>query len=148
MSGYVPIPIALNGHFGQDSDDPMDREHEINSMEKDFDYASKGVSLSRDLSSLMDADHPVQGERWSPDGSDEDATGLTPQADKAETDYQSQAKHDRESTGRTPAPQLKKQRNEDYDLNDSPLEEGFYRLAVASGDWQPSVPAAVEDEEM
>eukprot|EP00959_Pyramimonas_sp_CCMP1952_P134050 2804153-Pyramimonas_sp.AAC.1 len=92
----------------------------------------------------MEADHPAQGERWSPDGSDEDASDLTPQADKAET----QAKHDRGSTGRTPAPQLQKQRNEDYDLNDSPLKEGFYRPAVASGDWQPSMPAVVEDEEM
>eukprot|EP00959_Pyramimonas_sp_CCMP1952_P403912 8463751-Pyramimonas_sp.AAC.1 len=40
------------------------------------------------------------------------------------------------------------QRNEDYDLNDSRLKTGFYHPVVASGDWQPSVPAAVEDEEM
>eukprot|EP00959_Pyramimonas_sp_CCMP1952_P059920 1251596-Pyramimonas_sp.AAC.1 len=33
-------------------------------------------------------------------------------------------------------------------LNDSPLKEGFYRPAVASGDWQPTMPAVVEDEEM
>eukprot|EP00959_Pyramimonas_sp_CCMP1952_P107835 2254880-Pyramimonas_sp.AAC.1 len=88
-------------------------------MEEDFDCINKGISLSRELSSLMDADRPAQGERWSPDGSDEDTSNLTAQADRTET----QAKHDRESTGRTPAPQLKKQRNEDYDLNDSPLKE-------------------------
>eukprot|EP00959_Pyramimonas_sp_CCMP1952_P366653 7678910-Pyramimonas_sp.AAC.1 len=113
-------------------------------MEEDFDCINKGISLSRDLSSLMEADHPAQGERWSPDESGEDTSELTPQADRTET----QAKRDRESTGRTPAPQLKKQRNEDYGLTDSPLKEGFYRPAVASGDWQPSMPAVVEDEEM
>eukprot|EP00959_Pyramimonas_sp_CCMP1952_P257354 5376796-Pyramimonas_sp.AAC.1 len=37
----------------------------------------------------MEADHPAQGERWSPDGSDEDTSNLTPQADRTET----QAKH-------------------------------------------------------
>eukprot|EP00959_Pyramimonas_sp_CCMP1952_P056694 1184192-Pyramimonas_sp.AAC.1 len=64
----------------------------------------------------MDTDHPAQGERWSPDGSDVDASDLTPQAVKADIEHQSQAKHDGEPTGRTPAPQPKKQRNEDYDL--------------------------------
>eukprot|EP00959_Pyramimonas_sp_CCMP1952_P225453 4714838-Pyramimonas_sp.AAC.1 len=61
----------------------------------------------------MEQDLPAQGERWSPDGSDEDTSVLTPQADRTDA----QAKHERESTGRTPAPHLKKQRNEDYDLN-------------------------------
>eukprot|EP00959_Pyramimonas_sp_CCMP1952_P178410 3729247-Pyramimonas_sp.AAC.1 len=89
----------------------------------------------------MEEDHPAQGERWSPGGPDEAASILTPQADRTET----QAKHERESTGRTPAPQPKKQRNEDYDLNVSPRREGFYRTAVTSGDWQPSIPAVVED---
>eukprot|EP00959_Pyramimonas_sp_CCMP1952_P155400 3251359-Pyramimonas_sp.AAC.1 len=55
--------------------------------------------------------------------------------------------HDRETTGRTPAPQHKKHRNEDYGLNVSPLQEGPYRAAVAPGDWQPSVPAVVEDDD-
>eukprot|EP00959_Pyramimonas_sp_CCMP1952_P273597 5718676-Pyramimonas_sp.AAC.1 len=114
-SGILPIPIAFNGQFGQDSDEPIDKEHEINSMEEDFEYANKGVSLSRELPSLMDADHPAQGEKWPPDGSDEDTSDLVPQADKAEIDHQYQAKHDRGTTGRTPAPQLKRQRNEDYD---------------------------------
>eukprot|EP00959_Pyramimonas_sp_CCMP1952_P378499 7928892-Pyramimonas_sp.AAC.1 len=35
-------------------------------MEEDTGYANYQVSLSRDLSSIMDADHPVQDERWSP----------------------------------------------------------------------------------
>eukprot|EP00959_Pyramimonas_sp_CCMP1952_P217521 4549148-Pyramimonas_sp.AAC.1 len=38
--------------------------------------------------------------------------------------------------------------NEDYDLNDSPLPEGFHRTAVAPGDWQPSMPIVVEDDEL
>eukprot|EP00959_Pyramimonas_sp_CCMP1952_P148775 3112032-Pyramimonas_sp.AAC.1 len=38
-----------------------------------------------------------------PDGSDVDASDLTPQAVKADIEHQSQAKHDREPTGRTPA---------------------------------------------
>eukprot|EP00959_Pyramimonas_sp_CCMP1952_P170750 3568254-Pyramimonas_sp.AAC.1 len=62
--------------------------------------------------------------------------------------HQSHAQRDREITGRYPAPQLKKHRNEDYALNDSPLQEGFYRTAVATGDWQPSMSAVVEDDEM
>eukprot|EP00959_Pyramimonas_sp_CCMP1952_P284734 5952556-Pyramimonas_sp.AAC.1 len=110
-------------------------------MEGDFEHANKGVSLSRDSSLIMDAEHPAQGERWPPDGSGADTSDLTPQAVKADIEHQSQAKHDRGPTGRTPAPQLKKQRNEDYGLNDSPLQEGLYRSAVASGDWQPSIPA-------
>eukprot|EP00959_Pyramimonas_sp_CCMP1952_P007307 153136-Pyramimonas_sp.AAC.1 len=57
-------------------------------------------------------------------------------------------KHEWESTGRTPAPNLKKQRNADYELNASPLKEGFFRNATASGEWQPTIPAVVEDEEM
>eukprot|EP00959_Pyramimonas_sp_CCMP1952_P177879 3717699-Pyramimonas_sp.AAC.1 len=115
----------------------------------------------------MDADHPARGERWSPGqntmdfdqmdaleqafaepDSDVEISDLTPQAVEVEIEHQSQANHDREATGRTPAPQLKKQRNEDYDLTDSPLQEGLYRSAVAPGDWQPSIPAVVEDEEM
>eukprot|EP00959_Pyramimonas_sp_CCMP1952_P438174 9173212-Pyramimonas_sp.AAC.1 len=74
----------------------------------------------------MDADYPAQGERWSREDSDVDIGDLTPQAVEVEIEHQYQAKHDRGPTGRTPAPQLKKQRNEDYDLNDSPLQEGFY----------------------
>eukprot|EP00959_Pyramimonas_sp_CCMP1952_P194940 4076441-Pyramimonas_sp.AAC.1 len=61
----------------------------------------------------MDEGVPVRDKGWSPDGSDEDTSILTPQADRTET----QTKHERESTGRTPAPNLKKQRNEDYELN-------------------------------
>eukprot|EP00959_Pyramimonas_sp_CCMP1952_P199333 4169579-Pyramimonas_sp.AAC.1 len=57
-------------------------------------------------------------------------------------------KRERASTGRTPAPNLKKQRNEDYELNISPLKEGFFRNATTSGEWQPTIPAVVEDEEM
>eukprot|EP00959_Pyramimonas_sp_CCMP1952_P302450 6328413-Pyramimonas_sp.AAC.1 len=115
----------------------------------------------------MDADHPAQGERWSsgqetmdfdqvdalekalaePD-SDIEISDLPPQAVEVKVEYQTQAKHDGEATGRTPAPQLKKQRNEDYDLNNSPRQEGLYGSAVAPGDWQPSIPAVVEDEEM
>eukprot|EP00959_Pyramimonas_sp_CCMP1952_P397490 8329051-Pyramimonas_sp.AAC.1 len=71
---------------------------------------------------------PAQDERWSPDGSDEDTRILTPQADRTET----QMKHERESTGRAPAPNLKKQRHEDYELNVSPLKEGFFRNATTS----------------
>eukprot|EP00959_Pyramimonas_sp_CCMP1952_P134842 2821754-Pyramimonas_sp.AAC.1 len=71
---------------------------------------------------------PAQDERWSPDGSDEDASILTPQADRAET----QMKHERGSTGRTPAPDLTKRLNEDYELNVSPLKEGFFRNATTS----------------
>eukprot|EP00959_Pyramimonas_sp_CCMP1952_P031520 661232-Pyramimonas_sp.AAC.1 len=67
----------------------------------------------------MEEDIPAQDERCSPDGSDEDTSILTPQADRAGA----QAKHGRGSTGRTPAPHLKKQRNEDYELNVSPLKE-------------------------
>eukprot|EP00959_Pyramimonas_sp_CCMP1952_P051185 1069713-Pyramimonas_sp.AAC.1 len=76
----------------------------------------------------MEEDIPAQDERWSPDGSDEDTRILTPQADRAEA----QMKHERGSTGRTPAPHLKAQRNEDYELNVSPLKEGFFRNATAS----------------
>eukprot|EP00959_Pyramimonas_sp_CCMP1952_P435161 9112045-Pyramimonas_sp.AAC.1 len=92
----------------------------------------------------MEEDIPAQDERWFPYGSDEDTSILTPQVDRAEA----QTKHERESTGRTLAPHLEKQGNEDYELNVSPLKEGFFRNAAASGDWQPSVPAVVEDEEM
>eukprot|EP00959_Pyramimonas_sp_CCMP1952_P239036 4995640-Pyramimonas_sp.AAC.1 len=35
-------------------------------MEEDIEYANYQVSLGRDLSSIIDADHPVQDERWSP----------------------------------------------------------------------------------
>eukprot|EP00959_Pyramimonas_sp_CCMP1952_P032747 686817-Pyramimonas_sp.AAC.1 len=56
---------------------------------------------------------------------DVDISDLTPRVVEDEIDHQSQAKHDGGPTGRTPAPQLKKQRNEDYDLNDSPLQEGL-----------------------
>eukprot|EP00959_Pyramimonas_sp_CCMP1952_P299232 6258809-Pyramimonas_sp.AAC.1 len=70
----------------------------------------------------MEEDIPARDERWSPDGSDEDAGILAPQADRAEA----QTKHERGSTGRTPAPHLKEQRNEDYELNVSPLKEGFF----------------------
>eukprot|EP00959_Pyramimonas_sp_CCMP1952_P055033 1150021-Pyramimonas_sp.AAC.1 len=56
-------------------------------------------------------------------------------------------KHDRETTGRTPAPKHREHKNEDYDLNASPLQEGFDRTTVAPGDWQPSVPAVVEDDD-
>eukprot|EP00959_Pyramimonas_sp_CCMP1952_P142853 2990617-Pyramimonas_sp.AAC.1 len=92
----------------------------------------------------MGDDLPAQDERWSSDGPDEDTSALAPQVDRTEA----QAKHERESTERTPAPHLKKQRNEQYDLHVSPLKEGFFRPAVTSGDRQPSIPAVVEDEEM
>eukprot|EP00959_Pyramimonas_sp_CCMP1952_P312325 6537188-Pyramimonas_sp.AAC.1 len=61
---------------------------------------------------------------------------------------EAQMKHEREFTGRTPAPRLKKPRDEDYELNVSPLKEGVFRNAATSGDWQHSIPAVVEDEEM
>eukprot|EP00959_Pyramimonas_sp_CCMP1952_P400605 8394162-Pyramimonas_sp.AAC.1 len=32
-------------------------------MEEDFDYVNKEVSLSRELASLVEAEHPAQGER-------------------------------------------------------------------------------------
>eukprot|EP00959_Pyramimonas_sp_CCMP1952_P081801 1708630-Pyramimonas_sp.AAC.1 len=57
-------------------------------------------------------------------------------------------KHGRGAAGRTPAPRHKKHRNEYSDLNASPLREGLYPTAVAPGDWQPSVPAVVEDDDM
>eukprot|EP00959_Pyramimonas_sp_CCMP1952_P250764 5241650-Pyramimonas_sp.AAC.1 len=57
-------------------------------------------------------------------------------------------KRERESTGRAPALNLKKQRDEDYELNVSPLKEGFFRSATASGEWQPTIPAVVEDGEL
>eukprot|EP00959_Pyramimonas_sp_CCMP1952_P065647 1370684-Pyramimonas_sp.AAC.1 len=92
---------------------------------------------------MIEEDIPAQAERWSPDGPGEDTSILTPQADRTET----QMKHERESTGRTLAPNLK-QRNEDYELNLSPVKEGFSRNATTSGEWQPTIPAVVEDEEM
>eukprot|EP00959_Pyramimonas_sp_CCMP1952_P348113 7291346-Pyramimonas_sp.AAC.1 len=88
-------------------------------MEEDFDNINNDIFLSRALSVMMEEDIPAQDERWSPDGSDEDTSILTPQADRADI----QMKHERESTGRTPAPHLKKRRNEDYELNVSPLKE-------------------------
>eukprot|EP00959_Pyramimonas_sp_CCMP1952_P151726 3174678-Pyramimonas_sp.AAC.1 len=97
-------------------------------MEEDFDSINNAISLSRAMSVMIDEDIPAQDERWSPDGSDEDTSILAPKADMTET----QMKHERESTGRTPAPNLKKQRNEDYELNVSPLKEGFFRNATTS----------------
>eukprot|EP00959_Pyramimonas_sp_CCMP1952_P082773 1729963-Pyramimonas_sp.AAC.1 len=76
----------------------------------------------------MEEDFPAQGERWSPDGSDEDTSILTPRAGRAEA----QSKHERGPPGRTPAPHLKRQRNEDYELNVSPLKEGFFRAAATA----------------
>eukprot|EP00959_Pyramimonas_sp_CCMP1952_P450931 9441126-Pyramimonas_sp.AAC.1 len=54
--------------------------------------------------------------------------------------------HEREPTGRTPALNLKKQRNEDYELDVSPLKKGFFRNVTTSREWHPSIPAVVEDE--
>eukprot|EP00959_Pyramimonas_sp_CCMP1952_P284798 5954005-Pyramimonas_sp.AAC.1 len=82
-------------------------------MEESFDSINNAISLSRVLSVMMDEGIPARDKRWSPDGSDEDTSILALQADRADT----QTKHERESTGRTPAPHLKKQRNEDYELN-------------------------------
>eukprot|EP00959_Pyramimonas_sp_CCMP1952_P205078 4288355-Pyramimonas_sp.AAC.1 len=153
--GTHPIPIALNGQTGQDSDEQFDDRDDINSIEENIDYANYEASFGRDLSSIIDEDHPVQDERWSPGqdtidydqvealgeafaipDSDIEISDPTPQAVEVEVECQTQANHDQETAGRTPAPQLKKQRNEDYDLNDSPLQEGFHRTAVATGDWQ------------
>eukprot|EP00959_Pyramimonas_sp_CCMP1952_P176589 3690784-Pyramimonas_sp.AAC.1 len=93
---------------------------------------------------MLDEDIPARDRSCSPDGSDEGTSILTPQADRAET----QTKHERESTGRTSAPNLKKQQNEDYEPNVSPLKEGFFRDATTSGEWQPTIPAVVEGEEV
>eukprot|EP00959_Pyramimonas_sp_CCMP1952_P059431 1241172-Pyramimonas_sp.AAC.1 len=93
---------------------------------------------------MIEGNIPARDERWSPDGSDEDTNNLTPQAGRTET----QMKHERESTGRTLAPNFEKQRNEDYELSVPPLKEGFFRHATTSGEWQPTIPAVVEDEEM
>eukprot|EP00959_Pyramimonas_sp_CCMP1952_P427978 8962924-Pyramimonas_sp.AAC.1 len=60
--GTHPIPIALNGQTGQDSDKQFDDGNDINSMEEGIEHANYQVSLGRDLSSIMDADHPVQDE--------------------------------------------------------------------------------------
>eukprot|EP00959_Pyramimonas_sp_CCMP1952_P302995 6339767-Pyramimonas_sp.AAC.1 len=150
-----PIPIALRGQTGQDSDEQLDDESDIGSMETDIEYAKYQVSIGRDLPSIMDADHPVQDERCSPGqetidcdqvealgaafakpDSDIEISDLAPQAIEVEVECRTHAKHDREITGRTPAPQLKRQRNEDYDLDDFPFPDGFHRAAVAPGDWQ------------
>eukprot|EP00959_Pyramimonas_sp_CCMP1952_P044403 927875-Pyramimonas_sp.AAC.1 len=72
-------------------------------MEEDIEYANYQVSLGRDLSSIIHADHPVQDERWSPGqdtidydhvealgkalaepDSDTEISDLPPQADEAE----------------------------------------------------------------
>eukprot|EP00959_Pyramimonas_sp_CCMP1952_P083865 1753897-Pyramimonas_sp.AAC.1 len=74
-------------------------------MDNDIEYANYQVSLGRDLSSIVDADHPVQDERWSPGqdaidydqvealgeafailDSDIEISDLTPQAVEAETE--------------------------------------------------------------
>eukprot|EP00959_Pyramimonas_sp_CCMP1952_P339983 7120193-Pyramimonas_sp.AAC.1 len=122
----------------------MDKDREIYSMEENCDSTNNDISPSRALSVMMDEGILARDKSWSPDGSDEDASILTPQADRTETS----TKREREATGRTPAPNLKKQRNEDYELNTSPLKEGFFRNATASGEWQPTIRAVVEDEEM
>eukprot|EP00959_Pyramimonas_sp_CCMP1952_P057520 1200840-Pyramimonas_sp.AAC.1 len=143
--GTYPIPIALDGQAGQDSDEQLDDENDINSMEEDIEYANFQVSPGQDLSLMSAADHPVPDGRSSPGQEtvdydhledlvkalaepDLDTTNsdLPPQADEVEMGSQYHVKHDREITGRTPAPQHKKHRSEDYDLNDSPLQEGFY----------------------
>eukprot|EP00959_Pyramimonas_sp_CCMP1952_P084910 1775514-Pyramimonas_sp.AAC.1 len=68
----APIPKALNGQFGLDSDDPIEKYHELYSIEEDFDSINNDMSLSRALSVMMEENIPAQDERWSPDGSDED----------------------------------------------------------------------------
>eukprot|EP00959_Pyramimonas_sp_CCMP1952_P240346 5022829-Pyramimonas_sp.AAC.1 len=60
--GTHPIPIALNGQTGQDSDEQLDDEDDINSMEEDIYYANSQVSPSRGLSLMSDADNPVSDE--------------------------------------------------------------------------------------
>eukprot|EP00959_Pyramimonas_sp_CCMP1952_P419453 8785775-Pyramimonas_sp.AAC.1 len=37
MHVTAPTLIALNGQFGQDSDDPIDKDHDIYSMGENFD---------------------------------------------------------------------------------------------------------------
>eukprot|EP00959_Pyramimonas_sp_CCMP1952_P009252 192853-Pyramimonas_sp.AAC.1 len=91
-------------------------------MEENFGSINNDISLSRALSMMLDEDIPARDKSWSPHGSEEDTSTLTPQADRTDT----QTKHERESTGRTSAPNFKKQRNEDYELNVSPLKEGFF----------------------
>eukprot|EP00959_Pyramimonas_sp_CCMP1952_P197820 4136932-Pyramimonas_sp.AAC.2 len=59
-------------------------------MEEDFDNINDEISLSRELSLAMEEDLPARGKRWSPHGSDEDTSILTPQADRTEA----QTKHE------------------------------------------------------
>eukprot|EP00959_Pyramimonas_sp_CCMP1952_P323640 6773111-Pyramimonas_sp.AAC.1 len=53
-------------------------------MEEDFYSINNAISLSRALSVMLEEDIPAEYERWPPDGSDEDTSILTPQADRAE----------------------------------------------------------------
>eukprot|EP00959_Pyramimonas_sp_CCMP1952_P405933 8507357-Pyramimonas_sp.AAC.2 len=46
--GTHPIPIALNGQAGQDSDEQLDDEDDINSMEEDVEYANYQCIYWRD----------------------------------------------------------------------------------------------------
>eukprot|EP00959_Pyramimonas_sp_CCMP1952_P380070 7962082-Pyramimonas_sp.AAC.1 len=82
-------------------------------MEEDFHSINNDISLSRALSVMIEEGIPAQDERWSPDGSDEDTCILAPQADRTGAHM----KYERESTGRAPERNLKKQRNDDYELN-------------------------------
>eukprot|EP00959_Pyramimonas_sp_CCMP1952_P383542 8037382-Pyramimonas_sp.AAC.1 len=67
-SNNALLPIALNGQFGQDSDDPIDKDHAIYSMEEVSDSINNDISQSRAFSVMMEADILAQDGRWSPDG--------------------------------------------------------------------------------
>eukprot|EP00959_Pyramimonas_sp_CCMP1952_P017871 379001-Pyramimonas_sp.AAC.1 len=59
--GAHPIPIALNGQTCQDSDEQLDDEDDVNSMEADMECASYQVSPSWVLPLMSAADRPVPG---------------------------------------------------------------------------------------
>ena len=52
-------------------------------------------------------------------------------------------RHGREPTGDTPIPQSKRHKYDDYDLNVSPLAEGFHRQAAGSASLPPMVTPSV-----
>eukprot|EP00959_Pyramimonas_sp_CCMP1952_P113269 2367565-Pyramimonas_sp.AAC.1 len=54
--GAHPAPLALNGQPGQDSDEQLDDEDEVNSMEAGMEYADFQTSPSRVLPLMNAAD--------------------------------------------------------------------------------------------
>ena len=53
--------------------------------------------------------------------------------------------HVREPTGSTPVPPEKKHKNEDQDLNNSPLPTGLFPHTIGSANAYPAIPEAAEN---